>query len=122
MKKRPDAPLTEFCHGLQSVLDGATPCVGAHCDRVHLGKGIGHKAHWYQFPLTYEQHQYSHQHGELACFVKYYIRGDWNNNYRAPISHASHTDQQAVKEFFEAMAMWTRGRFVEAGGVIPEAA
>ena len=112
MKKRPDAKLTEFCHGLRSVLSGNTPCVGAHCDRVKFGKGIGHKAHWYQYPLTYAEHQYMHSHGEEAVFMRYFQFGEWNEHPYLPVNNA--------KDFFECMAFWTRQRFIKAGGIIPK--
>jgi hypothetical protein len=50
--------------------DGRKLCIGAHVRRAGFS-GIGFKAPFSVVPLTQNEHLYQHQHGELACLMKF---------------------------------------------------
>src|ERR1700722_10202758 len=50
--------------------DGRKLCVAAHV-RWAGPSGIGFKAAYSCVPLTQTEHAYQHQHGELACLMKF---------------------------------------------------
>lgn len=76
-----------------SCLSRMVPCVSAHVRRARHS-GTGYKPLFSAVPLTDEEHRWQSNHGELACFLRFY-RG-----------HLIGTiiDVQAAKNFFDMEA------------------
>src|ERR1700723_609989 len=74
-----DKAYREFIQTLSSCItgrfseyleDGRKLCVAAHVRRAGES-GTAYKAPFSCVPMTQTEHLYQHQHGELACLVKY---------------------------------------------------
>lgn len=60
--------LRTLCSAIDQAKDDI---VAAHVRRVNQGSGIATKPKLYAIPLTREQHDFQHQHGELKCLIHF---------------------------------------------------
>lgn len=91
---------------LPSCLSGNTPCVAAHIRRVSEGAGMGRKPRLFAVPMTNEEHQYQHNHGEMAVLIKY-------TRFNDIITYHSWEAKESSKIWFNNLANKYREKFLK---------
>ncbi len=98
-KQKEDAGFRRFIESHKSVLTGQSPTICCHVRRVKFGSGTAIKPDYYACPMTKPEHDYQHQHGELATLIKYRPQQHWT--------------LETAKEFFENAAIHYKDKWFE---------
>lgn len=72
--KKLDEKYRAWLRTLPSCVSSKSPCIAAHVRRAR-NSGTGMKPLFSAVPLTDEEHRYQHDHGELACYLRFRTPG-----------------------------------------------
>lgn len=96
IQKQPSCLTNTFSEYLE---DGTGRSIACHVRRAR-DSGVGYKPPYSYVPMTHEQHLHQHQHGELACLIRF-LPG-----FRHKVRNLPYRDQvQMAKDWFDAKAM-----------------
>jgi len=121
-----DKAYREFIQTLPSCIDGKSysqwiPELGEWrnpaCHVRRAGRsGTAYKELYAEIPLTNEQHAYQHQHGELACLLKY----TRDPQLKATLLNASPVEAERIAgEWFDAQVVKYREMWRKRTGEAP---
>jgi hypothetical protein len=103
------------CDFSEYLEDGRKVCVAAHVRRAGES-GLAYKAPFSCVPLRQDQHAYQHNHGELACLLRF----TRDPQLKATLLTASPVEAERIAgEWFDAQVLRYRKMWRERTGEAP---